>query len=172
MYGGSERNSNHGFVIMFTYCLINTVHFVINEQLPVQHTTNFIKITGNSKLLLELSVKCRLSSVYYKVSEQFFPPPKDLFVVDFLRHPGDLGVSVIVRANCGIGAQLEAFRLFPEYKRLSYDTIPHLLDYAEIDWQSGQCFVMRRKRRLPIPILAADEPTKRRRNTKREGGAQ
>jgi hypothetical protein len=130
-------------------------------------SSNFKLIIGNSKLLLEKPVKCRLSSVYYKVYEQS-PPTPDLYVVDFLRHPGDLGVSVIVRANSTIAAQLEAFRLFPEYKRLSYDTIPHLLDYAEIDWQSGQCFVMRRKRRLPIPLLAADDPKPHRVRRKRD----
>jgi hypothetical protein len=46
-----------------------------------------------------------------------------------------------------------------------------LLDYAEIDWQSGRCIVMRRKRR-PVPIFTAGEPAKRGRNTKREEGAQ
>jgi hypothetical protein len=132
-------------------------------------SSSFIEIIGNSNLLLEKPGKCRVASVYYKVSEQLFPPPKDLFVVDFFRRPGDLGVSVIVRANCGIAAQLEAFRLFPEYKQHSYDSFPHLLDYAEIDWQSGRCFVMRRrKRRLPIPLLAADDPKPHRVRRKRD----
>lgn len=99
------------------------------------------------------------------------PPAKDLYVVEFERHPGDLGVSVIVRAISGIDAQLEAFRLFPEYKRQSSDTFPHLLDYAEIDWHSGQCFVMKRKRR-PVAVFTVDEPTPRHRSTKREEGAQ
>jgi hypothetical protein len=107
--------------------------------------------------------------VYYEVSEPFSPPAKDLYVVDFIRHPGDLGLSVIVRANSTIAAQLEAFRLFPEYKWR--ESFPHLLDFAEIDWNSGRCIVMRRKRR-PVPIFTAGEPTKRRRDAKREEGAQ
>jgi hypothetical protein len=88
-----------------------------------------------------------------------------------MRHPGDLGVSVIVRAISGIAAQLEAFRLFPEFKRQSYDSFPNLLDYAEVDWQTGRCIVMKRKRR-PIPILTAGESTKRRRDARREEGTQ
>ena len=107
-------------------------------------------------------------SVYCSVYEQS-RRAKDLYVVDFIRHPGDLGLSVIVRANSTIAAQLEAFRLYPEYKWR--ESFPHLLDYAEIDWQSGRCIVMRRKRR-PVPIFTAGEPTKPRRNTKREEGAQ
>lgn len=99
------------------------------------------------------------------------PTAQDLYVVDFVRHPGDLGVSIIVRAISGIAAQLEAFRLFPEYKRQSYDTFPHLLDYAEIDWETGCCFVVKRKRR-PIPAFTAGESTKPRRNARREEGAQ
>ena len=105
------------------------------------------------------------------MSEPISPPAQDLYVVDFIRHPGDLGLSVIVRALSGIDAQLEAFRLFPEYKRRSCDSFPHLLDYAEIDWQSGQSFVKKRKRQ-PVPIFTAPEPTKRHRKTKREEGTQ
>jgi hypothetical protein len=106
------------------------------------------------------------------VSEPSSPPVQDLYVVEFERHLGDLGASVIVRANCAVMAKLEALRLFPEYKRVSSGAFVHSLDYAEIDWQSGQCFVMKRKRRPTIPALTADEPTKRRRNMKREEGTQ
>ena len=112
-----------------------------------------------------------ICSVYYSVSEPTSPPSKDLYVVDFIRHPGDLGVSVIVRASGGISAQLEAFRLFPEFKRLSCHSFPHLLDYAEIDWQSGRCVVKKRKRQ-PVPIFTVGEPTKRRRSAEREDGVQ
>ena len=97
------------------------------------------------------------------------PPAKDLYAVDFIRHPCDLGLTVIVRANCAIAAQLEAFRLFPEYRWR--ESFPHLLDYAEIDWQSGRCIVKKRRRR-PVPIFTAGEPTKPRKNAKREEGAQ
>ena len=97
------------------------------------------------------------------------PRPQDIYVVDFIRHPGDLGLSVIVRAMSGIDAQLEAFRLFPEYKRC--ESFPNLLDFAEIDWNSGRSFVKKRKRQR-VPIFTAGEPTKRRTSTRREEGAQ
>jgi hypothetical protein len=86
------------------------------------------------------------------------PPNQDIYAVDFVRHSGDLGISVIVRANCEVVAKLEAWRLFPEYKRLASLTLVHLLDYAEIDWQTGRCFVIKRQKRLPIPVLNADQP--------------
>ena len=38
------------------------------------------------------------------------PPNQDIYMVEFERHPGDLGVSVIVRANCEAAAKLEAWR--------------------------------------------------------------
>ena len=127
--------------------------------------------SSTSRLCWQKLFKIDTRSVYYEVSEHFSPPAQDLYVVDFIRHPGDLGVSVIVRAMSGIDAQLEAFRLFPEYKRLSYDTFPHLLDYAEIDWETGSCFVAKRKRQ-PVPIFTAPEPINRRWSTRREEGAQ
>jgi hypothetical protein len=105
------------------------------------------------------------------VAELYSPPAQDIYVVEFVRHARDLGVSVIVRANCEFAARLEAWRLFPEYKRLASLTLVHLLDYAEIDWQTGRCFVIKRQKRLPIPVLILDEPTKRPLNTKREDGA-
>jgi hypothetical protein len=88
-----------------------------------------------------------------------------------VRHSGDLGISVIVHANCEVVAKLEAWRLFPEYEQLASLTLVHLLDYAEIDWQTGRCFVIKRQKRLPIPVLTLDEHAKRPRNTKHEEGA-
>jgi hypothetical protein len=32
-----------------------------------------------------------------------FPPTQELDAVEFIRHPGDFGVSVVVRADCAGG---------------------------------------------------------------------
>ena len=101
----------------------------------------------------------------------YSPLAQDIYVVEFVRLARDLGVSVIVRANCEVVARLQAWRLFPEYKRLASLTLVHLLDYAEIDWQTGRCFVIKRQKRKPIPALTLDKPTTRPLNTKREDGA-
>ena len=102
---------------------------------------------------------------------ELFSPAQDIYVVEFVRHSGDLGISVIVRANCEADARFEAWKRFPEYKRLASLTLVHLLDYAEVDWQTGRCIVVQRQKRKPIPALTLDEPTTRRKNTKREEGA-
>jgi hypothetical protein len=106
------------------------------------------------------------------VSELHSPPIQDIYVVEFVRHAGDLGASVIVRPNCEVVAKLEAWRLWPEYKRYFAATSVHLLDFCEIDWETGRCFVVKLQKRTPIPVFTLDEPTKRRRNTKREEDAQ
>lgn len=85
-----------------------------------------------------------------------------------MRHPGDLGVSLILRADSYQMAKLEAWRLFPEYRRLVTRTCVRLLDFAEIDWQSGQSFVITRKMRPFIPAFRFDEPMKRRKAAKLE----
>jgi hypothetical protein len=97
------------------------------------------------------------------VSDIFSQSASDLYVVEFERHPGDLGVYVIVRANSKMMAKLEAFRLFPEHKHASSGTFVHLLDYAEIDWHTGQCFVVLRKKQIPVSDFTLDEPPLRRR---------
>ena len=112
------------------------------------------------------------SSVYCTVSESSSPPTQDLYVVDFERYPGDLGVSLILRGTSFQSAKLEAWRLFPEYKRLVTRTCVRLLDFAEIDWQSGQSFVVTRKVRPAIPVFKFDEHSKLRNVSKREEGAQ
>ena len=81
-------------------------------------------------------------------------------------------MSLIVRANSYQLAKLEAWRLFPEYKRLYSRTCVQLLDFAEIDWQSGQSFVITRKTRPSVPVFSFDEPTKRRKDARRAEGAQ
>jgi hypothetical protein len=79
--------------------------------------------------------------VNYEVSELLSPPIQDIYVVKFVRHAGDLGVSLILRAECEVEAKLEAWRLWPEYKRYFAATSVQLLDFAEIDWETGRCFV-------------------------------
>ena len=112
------------------------------------------------------------SSVYCTVSEPSSPPAQDLYVIDFERCPGDLGVSLIIRGTSFQSAKLEAWRLFPEYKRLVTRTCVRLLDFAEIDWQSGQSFLVTRKVRPAIPVFKFDEQGKLRNVSKREEGAQ
>jgi hypothetical protein len=97
----------------------------------------------------------RGSSVYYVVSD-LISPSQDLYVVEFERHRGDLGFSCIVRVNCEILAKLKAWRPWPEYKRLAERTRVYLLDYAEIDWELGRCFVAKREKRAAIPVFFAE----------------
>jgi hypothetical protein len=108
-----------------------------------------------------------VSSVYSSVSIEILPAP-DLYVIEFTRHSGDLGVSVILPATCAPMARLEAWRLFPEHKRHASRTFVFSVEYAEIDWNSGQCYVKKRQREASIPVLFADEPKekpKRKRRT-------
>jgi hypothetical protein len=100
------------------------------------------------------------------------PPTDALYVVEFERHQGDLGVSLILRASCDVEAKLKAWKFWPEYKRLASRTHISLIDYAEIDWESGRCLVVKRRKRAPLPVFASDEPTMRPKNAKREEGAQ
>lgn len=100
------------------------------------------------------------------------PPTDDLYVVEFERHEGDLGVSLILRASCEVEAKLKAWKFWPEYKRLASRTYVFLIDYAEIDWESGRCFVVKRRKKTPLPVFMLDEPTTRRKNAKREEGAR
>jgi hypothetical protein len=124
-------------------------------------SSNFIKIIGNSKFLLEKPVKCRVASVYYKVYEQS-PPTQDLYVVDFLRHPGDLGVSVVLQATCELMARSEVLRLYPEYKHDLVLMRVYLAQYAEIDWDNGRSIVVKQEKRPRIPAcIAAKAKSKR-----------
>src|ERR1700751_884467 len=79
----------------------------------------------------------------------------NIYAVEFYRRPGDLGFTAIVRASKGDDARREAWRLFPEYRRLSSATRVHLLDYAEVDWDAGRVIVMKRQHRMPTPVFFA-----------------
>ena len=98
-------------------------------------------------------------------------PGPDVYAVEFEfeRH---LGISVIVPATCALMAKLEAWRLFPEHKRNAHRTFVYNVEYAEIDWETGRCFVMKRRKRASIPVFFAEEhrqkPKKKRRT---EGGS-
>ena len=77
-------------------------------------------------------------------------PGPDLFEVrfEFDRH---LGVSVILPATCALSAQLKAWELFPEHRRLASSTSVCSIDYCEVDWETGRCFVARRQKVETIP---------------------
>jgi hypothetical protein len=92
------------------------------------------------------------------VSELISPPSQDIYVVEFERHPGDLGASLILRAECEVVARLQAWRRFPEYKRIASRTRVSALDYAEVDWQTGRVLIMKRKKRPAILALLDEEP--------------
>ena len=86
-------------------------------------------------------------------------PAPNLYAVEFERHSGDLRVSIIVSATCELMAVVETLRRFPEYLRFASRTDVTLIDYAEIDWESGRCFVSKRQKRPALPEFFVDEPT-------------
>ena len=102
------------------------------------------------------------------MSQPISPLAQDIYVVEFERHSGDLGVALIVRANCEALAKLEALRRFPEYKRYFSRTFVHLLDYAEIDWESGQSYIVKQKKRPSIPVFKIDDSKPVRERKKRD----
>jgi hypothetical protein len=77
----------------------------------------------------------------------------NVYAVEFRRHQGDLGVVIVVLAESRTKAIEEAWRLFPEYKRDAVSGRVYAIQYAEIDWENGRAFVMRRKTRPTIPKL-------------------
>ena len=130
------------------------------------------------RLAHQLLSKNRTSLVYYSVSELLSPPAQDIIEIDpapdlyvvefeFSRH---LGISVILPATCPLMAKLEAWRLFPEHKRNASAVSVFHAKYAEIDWETGRCFVMKRQKRVPIPLFVIDEPKTLRRKKRDEEG--
>jgi hypothetical protein len=77
-----------------------------------------------------------------------------MYVVDFDRGVGDLGVSVVVLATDRLSAVEEASKLFPEHRRLCERGHVYAVKYAEVDWQSGQVFIVRRRLRIRLPKLS------------------
>jgi hypothetical protein len=86
-------------------------------------------------------------------------PAPNLYSVEFERHSGDLRVSIILAATCELMAVVEALRRFPEYLRFASRTDVILIDYAEIDWETGRCFVGKRQKKPVLPEFFADEPS-------------
>src|ERR1035437_9578272 len=86
-------------------------------------------------------------------------PAPNLYAVEFERHPGDLRVSIIVSATCELTAVVETLRRFPEYLGFASQTDVIPIDYAEIDWQTGRCFVGKRQKKPVLPEFFADEPS-------------
>lgn len=77
-------------------------------------------------------------------------PGPDLYVVEF-EFGQHLGVSVVLPATCALSAQLKAWELFPEHRRLASSTSICSIDYCEVDWQTGRCIVAKRQKVETIP---------------------
>jgi hypothetical protein len=118
------------------------------------------------RLVQQLLSKNRTSPVYYEVSKLLSPPaediieispPANIFVVEFTseRH---LGVSVILPATCELMARLEAWRLFPEYKRNASMTSVYRIQFAEYDWETDRFILVKQRKQPTIPVFFADQP--------------
>jgi hypothetical protein len=51
-----------------------------------------------------------------------------------------------------------ALRLFPEFKHGLARMHVYRAQYAEIDWDSGRCIVVKQRRRPEVPPCVAAEP--------------
>jgi hypothetical protein len=102
-------------------------------------------------------------------------PSPDLYCIEIQRHPKDLGVSVVLLANCELMARREALRLFPEYKRDFAMMRVFLVKYVECDWQTGRWIVAKQDMPPYIPACIAAKPKPERKKLPRleeEGDAQ
>ena len=70
-----------------------------------------------------------------------------MYSVEFERQVGDLGVSVVLLADNPLAAIDQAFTWFPEYLREGFRGDVFEAEYAEIDWDSGRSFVVRKRLR-------------------------
>jgi hypothetical protein len=104
------------------------------------------------------------------VSIEISPAP-DLYVVEFEFPRPSLGISVVLAATCTLAAKLTAWELFPEYRSSALATRVFHVRYAEIDWETGRVFIVKKKR-LAIPLLNPEDfeipPTRKRRNEDEE----
>jgi hypothetical protein len=67
------------------------------------------------------------------------------------RHPGDLGISVIVLAEGPVEAVAEVRRLHPEnVGRAKKNGRVYEVAHIEIDWDTGRTFITRKKLRICI----------------------
>jgi len=76
-----------------------------------------------------------------------------MFAVDFKRLPGDLGTTAIVMAAAPEAALEKAFSMFPEYRRASRPGHAFEIECAQIDWDTGQNFVIQVRKRPPNLLL-------------------
>jgi hypothetical protein len=99
----------------------------------------------------------------------------ELYCVEIQRSPQDLGISVVLLANCELMARCEVLRLFPEYKHSLVLMQVYRARYVELDWDSGRSIVVKQRRRPQIPAcVAADDKPRRPRlpRLEQEGDAQ
>ena len=99
----------------------------------------------------------------------------DLYCVEIQRHPQDLGISVVLPATCELMARREVFRLFPEYKHSFVLMQVYLVQYVELDWDSGRSIVVKQRRRPEVPPCVSAEAKPERKKLPRleeEGDAQ
>jgi hypothetical protein len=113
-------------------------------------------------------------SVYFTVSDEFTFIP-ELYCVEIKRHAKDLGISVVLRANCELMARREVLRLCPEFKHSLVLMEVYLARYAKIDWESGRSLVVKQEMPPHIPpCIDADSKLKRKKlpRIEEEGDAQ
>jgi hypothetical protein len=102
-------------------------------------------------------------------------PSPDLYCVEIQRYPQDLGISVVLPATCELMARREVFRLFPEYKHSFVLMQVYLVQYVELDWDSGRSIVVKQRRRPEVPPCVSAEAKPERKKLPRledEGDAQ
>ena len=121
----------------------------IGSRIPAFYTANRHRRGFINKRLSDFD----LGFVIYKLSDVSSSAETNVFAVEFKRHPRDLGVVVIVLAEGRMDAVKQAWRLYPEYKRDAVSGRVYAIQYAEIDWENGRAFIMRRKTRPTIPKL-------------------
>src|ERR1035438_10275648 len=103
-----------------------------------------------------------------------FASAPELYCVEIQRHAHDLGISVVLQANCELMARHEALRLFPEYKHDLVLMEVYLARYVEIDWDSGRSIVVKQRRRPEVPpcVAAEAKPERKKLPPIEEGGAE
>jgi hypothetical protein len=99
-------------------------------------------------------------------------PSHDLYVVEFERYSGDLGVSVIIPANCGLAAKLRAWSIYPEFQHNAKCTSAHKMEYAEIDWETGRTVIVKMGKSPDIPEYVIEPVARLRRRTSGEGDTE
>lgn len=83
-------------------------------------------------------------------------PPRRLFCVEATRWEGDLGLAVVLVERDSDFALAEFHRLYPELTRRGTCGRVYPADFAEIDFETGRSFVIRRKYRAPRIVSLTD----------------